>query len=178
MKKYLAHILIIIILFGVFSLLPYNKTKAQLIDQPSSDVPQTSGGILDIQNSIPPTTTTTPATNSPSSSSTSFTSTTDYKGLVPCDNSTANKCDFNQLMNLINTLIHFALFDLALPIVAIMFVYAGFELVTSGGSTEKRGIAKKVFTSAVIGFVIALAGWLIVKTILTILGYSGAWIGF
>lgn len=98
-------------------------------------------------------------------------------GLVPCDNVT-NKCDFNQLMNLANTIIQFVLFDLALPITAIMFVYAGFELVTSGGSTEKRGTAKKVFTSAVIGFVIAIAAWLIVKTILTIMGYSGAWIGF
>lgn len=89
----------------------------------------------------------------------------------------AKACDFNGIMNLANTLIQFALFDLALPIVAIMFVFAGFELVTSGGSTEKRGIAKKVFTSAVIGFIIAMAGWLIVKTILTIMGYSAPWIG-
>jgi hypothetical protein len=98
-------------------------------------------------------------------------------GLVPCDNSAGNLCDFKQLMNLVNTIIHFALFYMAIPIAAIMFAYAGFELVSSGGSTEKRGLAKKVFTDAVIGLVLAAAAWLIIRTILLILGYDGAWIG-
>jgi hypothetical protein len=116
-------------------------------------------------------------------------------GLVPCTNTPTmvngivsknsdgtiaytSKCDFNALMNLINIVIHFILFDLALPIAAIMFAYAGFELVTSGGSTEKRGTAKKVFTNTALGFVLAIAGWLIIRTVLTILGYDGTWIGF
>ena|ERR1700733_5067209 len=87
-------------------------------------------------------------------------------------------CGFNDLMNLINNIIHFLLFDMAVPIAAIMFFYAGFELVTSGGSTEKRGIAHKVFFNAVIGLVLAVAAWLIVRTLLSILGYNGTWIGF
>ncbi len=99
-------------------------------------------------------------------------------GLVPCDNSSGNLCDFNALMKLVNTVIKFILYDMVIPIAAIMFVYAGFELVTSGGSTEKRGIAKKVFTNAVIGLIIAVAAFLIIRTILSILGYSGSWIGF
>ncbi|MBI3888813.1 hypothetical protein HY311_03410 [Candidatus Nomurabacteria bacterium] len=100
-------------------------------------------------------------------------------GLVPClTKSNPGPCDFNALMTLVNTLINFALYFMAIPIAAIMFVYAGFELVSSGGSTEKRGIAKKVFTNAVIGLILAAAAWLIVKTLLSILGYSGAWIGF
>lgn len=93
-----------------------------------------------------------------------------YKGSGPCD--------FNALMKMVNTIIYFILFYMAIPIAAIMFTYAGFELVTSGGSTEKRGTARKVFTNAVIGLTIAVACWLIVKLILSILGYSGAWIGF
>jgi hypothetical protein len=104
--------------------------------------------------------------------------------LVPCNNTPdangviAQPCNFNALMTLVNTVIHFALFYMAVPIAAIMFVYAGFELVSSGGSTEKRGIAKKVFTNAVIGLVLAAAAWLIIRTVLSILGYNGAWIGF
>lgn len=98
--------------------------------------------------------------------------------LVRCGTSTnPAPCGFADLINLVNTVIHFILFDMVIPIAAIMFLYAGFELVTSGGSTEKRGIAKKVFTNAVIGLVIAIACWLIVATILSILGYDGAWIG-
>jgi len=105
-------------------------------------------------------------------------------GLVPCNNTPddkghiANPCDFNQLMNLVNKVIHFILFDMVIPIAAIMFAYAGFELVTSGGSTEKRGIAKKVFFNALLGFIIAIAAFLIIRTILSILGYSGSWLGF
>jgi hypothetical protein len=105
-------------------------------------------------------------------------------GLVPCNNTPdasgviAQKCDFDAFMNLINKVIKFVLFDLAVPIAAIMFLYAGFELITSGGSTEKRGMAKKVFTNALIGLALAAAAWLIVRTILSILGYDGAWIGF
>jgi hypothetical protein len=111
-------------------------------------------------------------------------------GLVPCNNNNTPvtnsdgtvtqpiPCDFVQLVNLVNTVIKFILFGMVIPIAAIMFVYAGFELVTSGGSTEKRGLAKKVFTNTVIGLIFAVASWLIVRTILLILGYSGAWIGF
>jgi len=106
--------------------------------------------------------------------------------LIPCgrspgpgvDPATTHPCEFNDVMALINTVIRFVLFNLAVPIAAIMFFYAGFELVTSGGSTEKRGIAKKVFTNAVVGLVIAAGAWLIIRTILSILGYEGAWIGF
>ena len=98
-------------------------------------------------------------------------------GLVSCGGAGEPACDWNGLMSLINTVIHFLLFYMAIPIAAIMFAYAGFELVSSGGSTEKRGIAKKVFTSAVIGLILAVAAWLIVSTVLSILGYEGSWIG-
>lgn len=117
----------------------------------------------------------------------SFAAWTPGTPLVPCDNTPtvtgtsvtyAHPCNFNALMTMVNTVISFILFGMAIPIAAIMFVYAGFELVTSGGSTEKRGIAKKVFTHAVIGIVLAVAAWVIVNTILSILGYSGGWIGF
>ena len=38
--------------------------------------------------------------------------------------------------------------------------------------------AKNIFTNAVIGLVIAVAAFLIIRTILSILGYDGSWIGF
>src|SRR3989344_4581969 len=103
-------------------------------------------------------------------------------GLVPeCDSvSVPGQCTwgFSEFMKLIDNVIKFILFKMAIPIAAIMFVYAGFELVTSGGSTEKRGTAKKVFTNAVYGLVLAAGAWLIVKTLLSILGYNAPWIGF
>lgn len=98
--------------------------------------------------------------------------------LVPCGTPGANSCGFNDLFTLVNNVINFVLYSMVIPIAAIMFAYAGFELVTSGGSTEKRGIAKKVFTNAVIGLIISAAAWLIVHTILSILGFDATWIGF
>ena len=95
------------------------------------------------------------------------------QGLVPCDNKTpATMCDFGKFMILINRVIDFIFTYMALPLAAVMFAYAGVLLVTAAGSTESRGKAKKIFTSTVIGLVLAAAAWVIVKTFLTILGYN------
>lgn len=95
-------------------------------------------------------------------------------GLVPCDNVT-KKCDFNQLMALINTVINFILFKMAVPIAAIMFAYAGFLLVTAGTEiSSARTKAKNIFFNTVLGLVFAVAAFLIIKTILSILDYKDA----
>ncbi|MFZ3011716.1 MAG: hypothetical protein WA060_01820 [Minisyncoccia bacterium] len=95
--------------------------------------------------------------------------------LVTC----TEDCDWTDLMNLVNTIINFILYKMAIPIAAIMFAYAGFKMVTAGGeAAHARTEAKEIFTNTVIGLVLAAAAWLIIKTILSILGYQGAWIGF
>lgn len=109
--------------------------------------------------------------------------------LIPCSNTDVpvggdpsivtppGICDFNALMTLINTVIDFILTKMVIPIAAIMFAYAGFSMVTAPGS-EAKTKAKGVFTNAVIGLILAFACWIIVKLILSILGFDGAWIGF
>ncbi len=94
-------------------------------------------------------------------------------GLVPCDNSAEHPCGFKELGDLINTIVDFILFKISLPIAAIMFAYAGFELVTSGGSTEKKSKATSIFTNVAIGLIVVAAAWLIVQAILSIVGYTG-----
>ena len=108
--------------------------------------------------------------------------------LVPCNNNAGIvtnsdgtvtqplACDFTAFMTLINKVIQFVLFSLAIPIAAIMFLYAGFLLVTAGGA-ETKTKAKGIFTNAVIGLALAAAAWLIVRTVLSILGFQGDWIG-
>ena len=90
----------------------------------------------------------------------------------------SNPCDFNDAMELINRLINFVLFTLTIPLVTIMFIYAGVKLIFSGGEAAARTKAKGVFFNAVIGLVIAFTGFLVIRVILSILGYDGAWIGF
>ncbi len=111
--------------------------------------------------------------------------TSGWKGLVPCNNTPVEGkipdkelCGFKALMTLINNIINFILFRLAVPIAAIMCAYAGILMLTAGGeSAGNRTKAKGVFTNALLGLVIAAGAWLIVKTLLTILGYDGSWIG-
>lgn len=114
--------------------------------------------------------------------------------LIPCGTQTetinengkeivriTNPCEengFSYLLQMINNVINFLLFKMAVPIAAIMFAYAGFVLITSGGDTSKRKTAKSVFTNVAIGLVLAIASWLIINTILSILGFDGSWIGF
>jgi len=100
-------------------------------------------------------------------------------GLVSCDNSAAHPCDWTALMSLVNNIINFIIYYMAIPIAAIMFAYAGFLLITAGGEAAgARTKAKSIFTNAIIGLVLAVACWLIIKLVLNIVGYSGAWIGF
>jgi len=109
-------------------------------------------------------------------------------GLVPCNNNAGPvtngdgtvtppiPCDFNAFMKLVNDGIDFILKSLAIPIAAVMFFYAGFLMVTSGGSTESRGKAKNIFTNTAVGIICIAGSWLVVKTILSVLGYNVTWI--
>lgn len=84
----------------------------------------------------------------------------------------SNPCDFGYLMKLVQNIIDFLIFDISIPLAALLFSYAGFLLVTGASSEENRGKAKKIFLNVVIGLVIALVAWLAVKWILWGLGYD------
>lgn len=104
----------------------------------------------------------------------------EWTGLVPCGKGDSTPCDFNDLMVLVDKVIKFILYSMVIPIAAIMFAYAGFLLVTAGGEAAgARTKAKEIFKNTIIGLIIAMAAFLIVKLILSILGYTdAAWIGF
>jgi hypothetical protein len=89
----------------------------------------------------------------------------------------AEGCGFTEFIKLIMNFVNFILFKLAIPIAAIMFAYAGFLLVTSGGETSKRTKAKSIFLNVALGLIFAAAAWLIIHTIGNILGYDASWIG-
>lgn len=79
----------------------------------------------------------------------------------------SDPCDFNMVITLINTVISFVLIDLATPIFALIIIYVAWLYLSDMGSSENVTKAKKILKNAVIGYVIALAAWLIVKTILS-----------
>jgi hypothetical protein len=83
-----------------------------------------------------------------------------------------NPCDFDDLMTLINNIINFLLFVIATPLVAIILCYCGFLLLTSGGSSENIKKVKHIFLNVIFGYIIALLAWLLIKTILTTVGFN------
>lgn len=78
------------------------------------------------------------------------------------------ECGFPDLMRLITNVINFLIY-LSIPIAAIAFAWAGWILVTSGGSESKKEQAKEIFTKVAIGFIVVLSAWLIVRFITTAL---------
>lgn len=71
-------------------------------------------------------------------------------------------CDVAQLgQNILNTGIYIAVF-----FSAIMFAWAGWKAVTSGGDSHAYGEAKGIFVNVLIGLIIILAAWLIIDTLM------------
>ena len=54
----------------------------------------------------------------------------------------------------------------------ISFVYAGYLLLFSGGSEEALTSAKHIFTSVLVGIVLAYGAWIIVRFVLVSFGVN------
>jgi hypothetical protein len=92
----------------------------------------------------------------------SFTFGADPGGLVTC---TGPDCNLCTLVEMINAIVAWLFGFLTLAAVAIL-VFAGFKLIFSAGDTSARSDAVKMLTNVVVGFVIVLAAWLIVDTMM------------
>lgn len=86
-------------------------------------------------------------------------------GLVVCDGTGDNPCDFCALGVMANNVINW-LFGFMTLVAVLTFAYAGFQMVTSGGDTGARDAAKKRFMYVIIGFLLMLSSWLIIDTLL------------
>lgn len=98
--------------------------------------------------------------------------------LVPCSGTLAagepvqpgGGCDFTDIIALINNVINFLIFKLAVPLAAISFAIAGVMILTAGGNTGQVEKAKDIFWNVFWGLIIALSAWLVVTAILVALG--------
>ena len=102
-------------------------------------------------------------------------STTGSNLIAPCPDKQKG-CGFRELLATVDLAIKFIL-KLSIYIAAIMFCYAGFLLVTAGAeSSEALAKAKKIALGVVKGIFCIAACYLIIRLILSILGYHD--IGF
>ncbi len=83
------------------------------------------------------------------------------------------ECGWVELLQLVRNIMSLMLF-LSASIAVISFTYAGFLYLTSFGDMGKVEQAHGIFSKVMIGFCFVFLGWLIVATILKIVGLQGA----
>ncbi len=81
-----------------------------------------------------------------------------------CDGSPTNPCDFNALMATFKHILNFVLIDLASIIFIVGILRAGWIYLNSGGDPSAHKKASGIFFHMVIGYILVLASWLIIKT--------------
>lgn len=95
--------------------------------------------------------------------------------LVRCGNAGQPSCGFADLLSLIARIVDFLIYALAVPIAALSFAAAGIMILTAGGNESQVARAKEIFWNVLLGLLIALSAWLVVKAIVFALvnqGYS------
>ncbi|MBP6857775.1 MAG: hypothetical protein KBC11_01080 [Candidatus Pacebacteria bacterium] len=80
-----------------------------------------------------------------------------------------NYCTFSDVLRTINNFITFLITTLFIPTLVLLFMYAGFKYITAQGNPSKVANLKKMLMNIVIGMLLILCAWLIVKVILTTL---------
>lgn len=93
-------------------------------------------------------------------------------GLVPCGGADEPACQTCHVVQLVNGVISWLVLILG-TVAAIIIVYAGFKLVMSGGNRHAKEEAKSMLSNMIIGYVIVLAGWLLVDTGMKVLLADG-----
>ena len=90
---------------------------------------------------------------------------------IPCD---GVNCTSEDVFILINNLIKFAITKLFFPIFIVAILYVGWSYLTAGGDTKKVANVKQMAWHMFLGVILVLAAWLIVKTVLDVLGAKDA----
>lgn len=98
---------------------------------------------------------------------------TSFAALVSCGND-STPCTWSDLFVLINKVITFLIFDLGIPLVVIVVIVSGIMLVLNPSKETAHTVWKSRLRQALLGLVIALSAYLIVKVIIYGLTDSGS----
>ncbi len=97
-------------------------------------------------------------------------------GFTQCGYGDNYDCDFNAALATIDRIIKFLFYIIVLPVAAILFAWAGIKLIVARakGKSAAMGDAKELIGRVIVGLVIAMGAWILVKFVLVIFGYSDA----
>lgn len=80
-----------------------------------------------------------------------------------------NYCTFSDILKTINKFITFLITVLFVPTIVLLCMFAGFKYLTAQGNPKKVADLKKMLLNIIVGMLLILCSWLIVKVILRIL---------
>jgi hypothetical protein len=89
-------------------------------------------------------------------------------GWISCG-ANPTQCKWADLIQTANNLVNF-LFRLAVGLASLSIAYAGWLYLTAAGDTGQISQAHKIFGKVVLGFLIMLSAWLLVKLVLRLAG--------
>ena len=87
------------------------------------------------------------------------------QNFVPC---TGPDCEMCHLVEMGNRILGWLIIVLTV-VAGIVFAVAGLKLVTSGGNPAAKDAAKSMFVNVIVGFLLVLASWLIIDTLMKML---------
>lgn len=88
--------------------------------------------------------------------------------IIPC----TDKCGLSDVFKLINNIISFVIKTLLLPVIVLMIMYTGFQYLLARGNPGQHAKLLSLIKHIIGGVVLILCAWLIVRVIMTTLGYS------
>jgi hypothetical protein len=89
-------------------------------------------------------------------------------GLIPCD---GPDCDLNSVIQLANTLMTFFFKTLLLPLFVVMIIYLGYSYIAAQGKPGQHAKLGSMAKHMVLGLLLMLLAWAIVRTVLSLIGY-------
>ncbi len=89
--------------------------------------------------------------------------------LVPCGRPGEPDCNLCYLLQMGKNIIYFLLEYVAIPIAVLFIVYGAFMIMFAAGNEDRVKSGRKIIQTAVWGVLIALAAWLIINTIISVL---------
>ncbi|MCX6721835.1 MAG: hypothetical protein NTY04_01410, partial [Candidatus Staskawiczbacteria bacterium] len=84
-------------------------------------------------------------------------------------------CGITDFFTFLNNIYQFIILGIATPLAIIAITIGGIILLLSAGNPNLAGLGKKILYAAIIGLALVFCSWVIINSILTILGYTGTW---
>ncbi len=84
-------------------------------------------------------------------------------GLVPCS---GPDCTFCDLLTLVINIVHFAIYDVLLPLAGLLILIGGIMMMLAGVNENYYKKGKEILKNTVIGLVIVLCSWVLVNVLI------------